>query len=113
DGTFRRYRVTGTSTFGAPVDERFELVDGVARWKSTSDQGEQAVAAGAQYSPLGGSPAVASVSLAALAARSDGRLPLIPSGTLSARQVATAQVRSGDEVRTVQLLAISGVGFTP
>ena len=33
DGTFRRYRVTGTSTFGAPVDEQFELVDGVARWK--------------------------------------------------------------------------------
>ncbi len=113
DGTFRSYRVTGTSTFGAPVDERFELVDGVARWKSTSDQGEQAVAAGAQYAPLGGSPAVASVSLAALAARPDGRLPLIPSGTLSARQVTTAQVRSGDEVRTVQLLAISGVGFTP
>src|SRR5690606_32787118 len=35
DGTFRRYRVTGTSTFGAKVDERFELVDGVARWSST------------------------------------------------------------------------------
>ena len=27
--------------------------------------------------------------------------------------MTTAQVRSGDEVRTVQLLAISGVGFTP
>ena len=113
DGTFRRYKVTGTSTFGAPVDERFELEDGVARWRSTSDRGEQQIAPGAQYSPLGGSPAVASVSLAALAGRPDGKLPLIPSGTLSARQVTTAQVRRDDEVRTVQLLAISGVGFTP
>jgi len=113
DGTFRRYRVTGTSTFGAPVDEQFELVDGVARWKSTSDQGEQRVAAGAQYSPLGGTPAVASVALSALAARGDGRLPLIPSGTLSVRKVTEAQVRRSDEARTVQLVAITGIGFTP
>src|SRR5690606_2405526 len=113
DGTFRSYRVTGTSTFGAPVDERFELVDGLARWKSTSDQGEQRVAEGAQYSPLGGTPAVVSVALATLAARDDGRLPLIPSGTLSVRKVADAQVRRGDEARTVQLLAITGIGFTP
>ncbi|TWT23190.1 amidohydrolase family protein [Luteimonas marina] len=113
DGTFRTYRVSGTSTFGAPVDESFEFADGVARWKSTSDAGEQRVAPGAQYSPLGGTPAVASVAMAALAARPDGRLPLIPSGTLSARKVAEAQVRKGDEARTVQLLAVTGVGFTP
>src|SRR5690606_34469882 len=113
DGTFRRYRVTGTSTFGAPVDEHFELADGVARWTSTSDQGELAVAPGAQYSPLGGTPVVASVALAAMAAREDGRLPLIPSGTLSARKVDQAEVRSGDDTRQVQLLAITGIGFTP
>lgn len=113
DGTFRRYRVTGTSTFGAPVDEHFELANGVARWASTSDQGELAVTPGAQYSPLGGTPAVASVALAALAAREDGRLPLIPSGTLSARRVEQAEVRNGDDRRRVQLLAITGIGFTP
>ena len=113
DGTFRTYRVTGSSTFGAPVDERFDLVDGVARWKSTSDSGEMRVEPGAQYSPLGGTPAVASVSLAALAARADGRLPLIPGGTLSVRKVAGAEVRRGAEARRVQLLAVTGVGFTP
>jgi hypothetical protein len=113
DGTFRRYQVTGTSTFGAPVDERFELVEGVARWRSTSDEGEQPAAPGAQYSPLGGSPAVASVAVSALAARDDGRLPLIPSGTLSARKVAEAEVGKGPQRRTVQLLALTGIGFTP
>ncbi|TYT25182.1 amidohydrolase family protein [Luteimonas viscosa] len=113
DGTFRTYRVTGTSTFGAPVDERFDLVDGVARWRSTSDSGEQRVESGAQYSPLGGTPAAASVAIAALAAREDGRLPLIPGGTLSARKVAQARVEKGDESRQVQLLALTGIGFTP
>ena len=113
DGTFGSYRVAGVSTFGAPVDESFSLADGIAHWKSTSDEGRQPVAAGAQYSPLGGTPAAISASLAALAARPDGRLPLIPSGTLSARQVAEAQLRRGGETRSVQLLAITGVGFTP
>ena len=113
DGTLRTYRVQGSSTFGAPVDEEFSLEAGMARWRSTSDQGEQRVEAGAQYSPLGGSPAVTSVALAAMAARADGRLPLIPSGTLSARQVETAEVTRGDETRQVQLMAVTGVGFTP
>lgn len=113
DGTLRSYRVVGSSTFGAPVDEEFSLVDGIARWRSTSDEGEQRVDPGAQYSPLGGSPAVTSVALAAMAAREDGRLPLIPSGTLSARKVDQAEVRRGGEVRQVQLLALTGVGFTP
>ncbi|MDH7452455.1 amidohydrolase family protein [Luteimonas composti] len=113
DGTLRTYKVQGSSTFGAPVDEEFSLVDGMARWRSTSDRGEQRVEAGAQYSPLGGSPAVTSVALAAMAARPDGRLPLIPSGTLSARQVATAEVTRGNETRQVQLMAVTGVGFTP
>lgn len=113
DGTLRTYRVQGTSTFGAPVDEEFSLEDGVARWRSASDQGQQRVEPGAQYAPLGGSPAVTSVALAAMAARDDGRLPLIPSGTLSARRVETAQVRRGQETRRVQLLAVTGVGFIP
>ena len=113
DGTFRSYRVAGASTFGAPVDESFSVADGIARWKSTSDEGRQPVAAGAQYSPLGGTPAAISASLAALAARPDGRLPLIPSGTLSAREIVQVQLRRDAETRTVQLLAITGVGFTP
>src|SRR5690606_38932842 len=75
--------------------------------------GEQRVEAGAQYSPLGSSPVAGSVALAAMAARPDGRLPLIPSGTLSARRILDADVRRGGETRKVQLMAITGVGFTP
>ncbi|RYZ70931.1 MAG: amidohydrolase, partial [Lysobacteraceae bacterium] len=45
--------------------------------------------------------------------RSDGKLPLIPSGTLSMRKVADAEVGSGAQKRSVQLLAMTGVGLTP
>ncbi|GAB3332542.1 amidohydrolase family protein [Marilutibacter aestuarii] len=113
DGTFSTYRVKGTSTFGAPVDESFTLADGIARWKSTSDEGRQAVEGAGQYSPLAGTPATLSVAIRALSRRLDGRLPLIPSGTLTMRPVETVEVGEGTKRRKVQLLALTGVGLTP
>ena len=113
DGTFARYQVKGSSTFGAPVDETFSRDGDHARWHSTSDQGEQDVSGTAMYSPLGGTPAGFSVALAALSHRSDGKLPLIPSGTLTVRKVAEAAVDNGADHRKVQLLAITGVGLSP
>lgn len=113
DGTFTRYHVTGTTTFGAPVDESFGRDGNKTWWKSTSDKGEQDVAGTALYSPLGGTPAGFSVAFAALAKRPDGKLPLIPSGTLSTRKVAEAEVTNGSQTRKVDLLAITGVGLQP
>lgn len=113
DGTFRSYRVDGTSTFGAPVEESFELVDGIARWTSTSDDGRQPVPDGAQYAPLGGSPAVLSVAIQALSKRLDGKLPLIPGGTLTMRPVEVASVGRDGTHRDVQLVALTGLGLTP
>ena len=113
DGTYSQYKVTGTSTFGAKVDETFSRADGSAEWKSTSDQGKQSVSGTALYSALGGTPEGFSVAMSALAKRGDGKLPLIPSGTLTVRKVAEAQVIRGSEKRTVQLVAMTGVGLTP
>lgn len=113
DGTFATYSVKGTSTFGAPVDEQFRIENGVAIWKSTSDAGELPVQPGAAYSPLGGSPQGMAVAFSALARRGDGKLPLIPSGTLTMRQVAEVEVVKDAEKRKVQLVMLTGVGFTP
>ena len=113
DGTFASYQLNGTSTFGAPVDESFARDGARVHWKSLSDHGEQALAGGAMYTPLGGSPEAFSVAIAALSRRSDGKLPLIPSGTLTMRKVADADVGKAPNRRKVQLLALTGVGFTP
>lgn len=113
DGTFATYSVKGTSTFGAPVDESFRVENGVAIWKSTADAGEQPLVEGAAYSPLGGSPQSLSVAFSALSRRADGKLPLIPSGTLSMRAVTEIEVVKGDEKRKVQLVMLTGVGLTP
>jgi cytosine/adenosine deaminase-related metal-dependent hydrolase len=113
DGTYSQYKVTGTSTFGAKVDETFSRKGDSAEWKSTSDQGKQSVSGTALYSALGGTPEGFSVAMSALAKRGDGKLPLIPSGTLTVRKVADAEVTRGGEKRTVQLVAMTGVGLTP
>ena len=113
DGTFATYSVKGASTFGAPVDESFAIQNGVARWKSTSDAGEQPAAPGAAYWSLGGTPESNAAALSALSRRSDGKLPLIPSGTLSMRAVAEVEVANGADRRKVQLMQVTGVGFTP
>lgn len=113
DGTYRTYSVTGTSTFGAKVEESFQRDGDRVRWKTKSDQGEMPVSGTALYSPLGGAPAGLSVALGALAKRSDGRLPLLPGGSLSSRKLGEASVVRDGKRQTVQLLALTGQGFTP
>jgi imidazolonepropionase-like amidohydrolase len=113
DGTYVSYHVVGTSTFGADVDESFSRTGDKAQWKSTSDKGEQSVFGTALYTSLGGTPEGLSVAFAALAKRSDGKLPLIPSGTLSMRKLVESEVTNGTQKRKVQLVALTGIGFTP
>jgi imidazolonepropionase-like amidohydrolase len=113
DGTYARYAVKGTSTFGAPIDETFRRDGDKVEWKSTSDKGEMSISGTALYAPLGGTPAGFSVIFAAIAKRPDGKLPLIPGGTLSIRKVAQMNVLKGSERSTVALVSITGVGLSP
>ena len=112
DGTYAAYTVRGKSTFGAPVDESFTLSAGKAAWKSLSDRGETAVSGRALYVPLSGTPAALDVALAAAAA-GGGQVALLPTGTLRVRPVAERQVEGPGGPRTVKLMAITGIGFTP
>ncbi len=113
DGTYQTYRSQGTSTFGAKVDESFSRDGDQVQWKTTSDDGRQAVKGTALYSTLGGTPEGFSVALNALSKRSDGKLPMIPSGTMTSRKVAQARVECGKSPRDVELFAVTGVDLTP
>lgn len=114
DGTMTEYAVKGNSTFGAVVDEQFGRKDDHAEWKSTTEQGHKAITGPAAYLPLNGSFEVASVAITALANNPGGKLPLLPSGTLSQRELDKVEVSSATgQKQTVRLLAQTGIGFSP
>ncbi|HZX26630.1 MAG TPA: amidohydrolase family protein [Telluria sp.] len=114
DGTMASYAARGNSTFGAVVDERFEVRDGVARWHSTSEQGERKSDGGALYLPLNKSYEFWSAATGALAARGDAGLPLLPSGLLRARMLEELAVSAeGGRAQTLRLLALTGIGLEP
>lgn len=113
DGTYTRYKVAGTSTFGAKVEESFSRDATHAQWKTLADHGAMDVRGTALYAPLAGTPASATVAVAALSKRADGKLPLLPGGTLSMRELAREQVESHGQKRTVRLIAVLGQGLGP
>lgn len=117
DGTLADYRVTGSAEMGGPVDERFVRLGDQAEWTSAAERGKASVSGAAFYVPRDGSMAPASAMLAALAARPDGKLPLLPSGTLTQRAIDELEVTqtpaAGGNSQRVQLLAQTGLGLQP
>ena len=43
DESFTEYRVKGTSTYGAPVDEQFVRTGNLGKWTSTTEKGSRIV----------------------------------------------------------------------
>ncbi|HEX7706685.1 MAG TPA: amidohydrolase, partial [Thermoanaerobaculia bacterium] len=113
DGTIAEYQSKGTTTFGSVVDERFTRKGSRAEWKSTSESGRATVTDSALYVPINSSFVPMSASIAALARRPDGKLPLLPGGTLTQRAVDTITITHEGESRDLQLLAQTGIGLRP
>ena len=116
DGLPTDYMIEGSATLGGPIDERFERRGAQARWQSTSERGESATPGPAMYAPINGSFEWVALAQAALLARADGKLPLLPSGTLSQRVLDELELvdpaPSGRRLK-LQLVAQTGLGLTP
>src|SRR5215510_9173020 len=83
DGSLREFRVTGKSTFGAPISESFVRKGETATWKSLSDKGSTRLTGPAVYVPVESSfemPALAARQLLQEATR---KLPGLPGGQLA------------------------------
>lgn len=114
DGTLTDYHVKGASTYGAPVDEYFERKGGRAEWHSTSEKKTSLDnAGGALYVPLNNSLEFVGISYTAIAQHADGKLPLLPSGTLTQRKLDEMSVTANGASQRVQLVAQTGLGLSP
>ena len=79
-GVPTQYEGRGNDYMKAPIEERFEVKDGKARWKNRIEQGEQAVTGEAFYVPANAPPEFAGVLARALLKAPGHNLSLLPAG---------------------------------
>jgi cytosine/adenosine deaminase-related metal-dependent hydrolase len=112
-GLPRRYKASGKSTFGAPIDESFEWRDGTARWQSRSDRGDKAAPALLPYLALEGSPHMGGLSAMALMALPQRASDVLPAGRVAAERVVEHRIDAPGGAVTVALIAVTGIDFEP
>jgi imidazolonepropionase-like amidohydrolase len=97
---------TGNDYLKTPVNERFTVTSGVARWKNSAEEG--VAPAGPFYSAMYGTPADDAL-LVRAALASGGTLPLFPAGTATVRKVGETTLRGTH----LNAFSIAGIGFAP
>lgn len=107
------WSITGATTFGSKVDERFAVADGKATWKDAVGTGEAANATGALYIGQSGTPWALGVYARALMADDDGRIATLPGGELRLEKGDTLEVGTGPAKQTVQRITLSGLDLDP
>jgi len=113
DGTLRRFAITGKSTFGSLVDERFERKGDRAEWAGKVDHGSMKISGKALYVPIESTIEVTGVMVRALIHESTHKLPGIPGGELSIVKLTDTTATNGNETRALTLYAIRGADLEP
>lgn len=106
------WTVTGNTTFGSKVDERFERKGRSATWRDASGPGKAAVAEPALYVPQDGSPWGLGLQARALLKDADRSMPALPGGTLALEPMSNLTL-SGTTPLKVRVYALSGIGTLP
>jgi len=113
DGTLRRFAITGKSTFGSLVDERFERKGDRAEWAGKVDHGSMKISGKALYVPIESTIEVTGIMVRALIHESTRKLPGIPGGELSIVKLTDTNVTNGKETRALTLYAVRGADLEP
>ncbi len=102
----------GVDYLKGPVQERFSIRDGVARWKNKAESGERAVKGAVFFPSFYGSPDEVAL-LTRAAVRSGGSLRLLPEGEARIEKVREMTLQSGGKSEAVVLYGIRGFQFSP
>lgn len=113
DGTLQHYRVTGKSTFGAPVNETFSRRGDRVQWHSHSDRGDSTASGPAIYVPVESSLEAIAAITRAVARQPDVKLAALPGGELSVQKLTTTELTSGDRSIQIALFSTSGLNTEP
>ena len=110
------WSISGTTTFGSPVDEYFRADDGVARWRDATGPGNSEFAGEpAFYIDQNGSSYATSLLVKALLKKADQRLAVYPGGeaSLVTRGTRTLTGNDGNSAASVTAYEILGLDTAP
>lgn len=115
DGSIAGYQVSGRSTFGGEIRERFDRGDGRVHWTSLVDQGELAAGPEALYLPVEYSPDWTAQLVRALWPRPEHSAAALPSGRFSAERLLELDIpgQGRQPAARVALYALIGSNLTP
>ena len=108
-GVPTQYEGKGNDYMKAPVEEKFELTNGMAQWKNRSEQGEKSVSGEAFYFPMNAPPEFTGVLARALLKAPGHKLPLLPAGEAKIEESGKIKVGKME----VTQYRIVGLFFTP
>ena len=111
DGLLLRTDVTGNDYLKATVDEHFAVKDGIAVWKSTSENG-QSPAAGF-YISNNGAPVEAALLVGALVKAKGVPVKLLPAGEARLERLTDVTLEDHGRKLHVTEFAITGLSFEP
>ncbi len=103
---------TGVDYMKNPVNEGFSTSGGSAKWKNSSEDSQQANAAGRFYVGLNGGPA-GSYLLAQALLKNGGKLALLPGGEATMRELKSVPVEANGKKVNATLYQIDGLDFSP
>ncbi len=103
--------VKGVSAFGAMVDESFSLNDGVAKWTSRADDGEERLKDNKFYITVDGLNRDMLVRL--LLKTPFNQAELLPSGKVQLKELTRKDLEQNGVKQTVILHALQGLNFNP
>src|SRR6266496_2288543 len=112
DGNSTPSRVdqTGVDYLKAPVDEHFEVKDGIARWKSTAEHGE---AAAGPFYVSNNSAAAETAFLVAALQKAHAPVRLLPAGEARLERLTDLTLKDHGQEMHVTDFAITGLSFEP
>ena len=114
DGGFLSYKVTGKSTFGAPVNESFTRKGNQVEWKSSADKGRQTVEGPVVYVPVENTFELLAGVARSVAKQPGKKLKGMPGGDIGIERLANMKVTgSNGQTTPIALYAITGITTQP
>lgn len=113
DNHLIRYEVKGYDYFKAPVNEVFEVKDGMASWSNAIEKGQKTFEGNPIYAPLDGTPAEMQLVLKALQKHPQHQAALLPSGSIKAVHIKNHTSKLEGIPVELELWAFNGSGGPP